>query len=1469
MKPATVFASLFFVMISFAYSIEPLAFSKGFVENKGQGVNQVGAVSKDVKYICDNGASKLLLKNDSFSLELYKSDNKSSEARDSKETLLAFRIDVRFENANANIKTVAEGKQNKRFNYYKAGESVENVCSFKKIVYKNVYDGVDVEFCAPKTPGDNVKYNFIVKPGGDYRDIKMRYEGAKIIRLSKDSLLIKTPLSEIIESTPKAFIKETGKEVPIEYAAHGNKVGFKIKNQIALDAHAKNRQKTLIIDPEIDFGTYFGGSGEDFGLETCVDSSGNIIIVGYTTSTQNIATQGAHQTTLKGDRDAFIAKFDKDGELLWATYFGGNDYENGHSVSVDKDGYIVLTGWTKSKFELATQGAYQYFFGGGEFDSYIARFTPSGNLLWATYYGGPSNDYINDVAIDGYGDIVFVGRTSSKYSLASNDAYQESLNGDNDAFIGKFSPEGLREWGTYFGGKSFDAGIEICADIFNNITIAGFTKSKDVISSDNAHQDTIAGDWDGFLAKFDSKGYRIWATYYGGAKEDDGWGVTFDGDGSIYLIGKTKSEEGISTPGAFKENIADTLEFDSYIAKFNKNGERLWASYYGGDDEEKGGVADIDFLGNLYLAGDSYSETGIATNDGWQTENMGGYDAYIAKFSAAGDRLWASYYGGYNDDHAHCVNAGFNSDFVFTGYSSSSFNVATMGSYQEAIGGQNDAFIVKFNQETGDDTITVDLTGSWCADSYVQIPYEAVGDFDSGNKFTAQLSNAQGFFTQYYNLGSVNATESGTITAHIPKEVKTGDKYRIRVVSSSPEVLGEDNQANLTLYSSPTPEISGVSGEINVCEQSEDYYAANPLEETTANFWEVSGGEILSDSSNDTIRVKWGTPGFGSIELLQRTQNGCSDSISFPVIIHSDILTQPIQGESEVCINETSEYIATIADTITNFWEVNGGEILPDSSNDTIRVKWTREGEGEVKLTQIVPLSGCADSAKMKITVNPLPTPYIIGDTIVESRSSELYRTGAESKYINQWKAKGGEIRGLSEGDLIEISWGEVGSGTITLKQTNKLTGCVDSILQIIEITLTPEKNILGAQTVCSDNVYKYSVKDSSNFELNWGVGNGEIISESESEALVKWGAPSSGTVSLFRRHIEEVFRDTISLVIEILPIPPARILGSNELCEGLTEIYCTVGDENYVNEWIVYNGEIVDSSSNDTIKIQWFPIDESVDSSFVIGSITLRQINKSTGCSNLKTKSVFLSKNPDAKITGDTSVCQYERTTYKAGHTENTTNAWKVVNGVIANYSEDSLVTVYWNSPGEGKLKLIQTTNSGCKDSTELSITIKPSPEKPTITQNGEILFSSAEEGNQWFINGEFIEGADSQYYKPDSSGSYSVQVTGGNGCKSPMSEPYQYITSVEDNPENNLAEVFPNPAKDVLFIKINSTICNYATVYLSNILGERVKKRTIKEVNEKQTIKINADDLPKGVYFITVYCAEQKIYSNNFVKH
>lgn len=779
---------------AFGQNVTPSVQHLSFTENKGQVHDQNGEVRNDILFSGQTESSVFHLKQNGVSYQLYRNhsvstfNGKSNLAENT--SMEIYRVDVSWLNSNDHVRVSAGKQQSEVKNYYNtdAANGITGVASYDDITYTQLYSGIDMKWYSVD---GQLKYDFIIAPGADHQLIKMKIEGATSLRVDESgALIIETPFGVLSEDAPAVF--QNGEKLKAAWKVEGNIAVYEIAG--------RNPKQEMIIDPAVHvWGTYAGSSLVDVVYGVDCDSTGNVIITGFTNSNTGIATSGAHQTNLAGNNDAFVRRYNVNGVLLWSTYYGGSQLDRGQSCVMDRSGNIYVTGQTRSTSGIATAGAHQTTLqGSGTYDAYLVKFNSSGTRQWGTYYGGSSDEYPMRLSSDTSGNVFMCGYTNSSSGIALG-GHQNTLGagGNFDAFLAKFNPSGGLQWGTYYGstGSEFSYG---CATAPNgDVYLAGSANSSGVIATGGAFQTTFGGGAsDGFLVRFDSNGVRIWGTFYGSTGNDQGNSCAVDDLGYVYLIGYTASTSGISSGTVHQSAYGGGLR-DVYVAQFTNSGSRIWASYLGGTDLDESTCAYAADGGGVYVGGFTLSGTSIATVGAPQNSNGGGQDGFVSLFTPNGSLDWSSYYGGASTDHVwSCANS--NSIVYIAGQTSSTNNISTAGSAQASYGGDvADGYLAQFSY-----CATVNATLSATSN---------ISCFGSNNgSATVTATGGSGITYSWAPSGGSSATatglSAGTYTCTITNNCSSSTTVTVNI--TEPAILSSNASAPSILCNGGTTAVS-------------------------------------------------------------------------------------------------------------------------------------------------------------------------------------------------------------------------------------------------------------------------------------------------------------------------------------------------------------------------------------------------------------------------------------------------------------------------------------------------------------------------------------------------------------------------------------------------------------------------------------------------------------------------------------
>jgi hypothetical protein len=325
-------------------------------------------------------------------------------------------------------------------------------------------------------------------------------------------------------------------------------------------------------DGAIEQSSYFGSMGAEMGYGIDLDSSGNVVIGGSTTSASLPMSAAGFQPSNGGANDCFITVLNDSFAPVWTTFYGGSSTEDVHQLSVTPRNKIALIGGSFSMNFPCSPNAFQP---GrlGNCDAYIVVFDQYGNREFATYYGGSSNEDCFGIASDSAGNIYLAGHTSSIDFNTTGTIFQPLYTGVNDAWIARFDSTGIPYFSTYFGGAGDDKTWSMMLRD-GYLYVSGVTGSTDFPVNVSAPQQSIAGANDGFIVKMDTAGNYVASTYFGGAGTDDCYSLTVNSDTMVTCAGVAYSNNLPVTPGAYQP--AYVASGDGFVTRYKLS--EVWSS---------------------------------------------------------------------------------------------------------------------------------------------------------------------------------------------------------------------------------------------------------------------------------------------------------------------------------------------------------------------------------------------------------------------------------------------------------------------------------------------------------------------------------------------------------------------------------------------------------------------------------------------------------------------------------------------------------------------------------------------------------------------------------------------------------------------------------------------------------------------------------------------------------------------------
>ena len=716
------------------------------------------------------------------------------------------------------------------------------------------------------------------------------------------------------------------------------------------------------------------------------------------------------------------------------------------------------------------------------------------------------------------------GKTGSLSGISSPNSHQENISGQSDAYLVKFNSQGIRQWGTYYGGIYAEECKCVILDNEENIFLVGGTRSANNISTENSYQPNLClgNTWemDGFLVKFNNNGVRQWGTYYGGTNGECVESIAIDKLGNIYIAGVTLSADSIATLGSHqtRNNGGESIPIDGFLAKFDYYGRRQWSTYYGGSGDDFVNNVAVDNSNNVYICGHTTSSGNISSNNAHQRYYGNNGDGFLVKFNNNGVRQWGTYYGGSNLDKSYCLIPDINNNVFLTGHTNSNNSISTSDGLQTSKSTIeatcSDAFIVKF------DSNGVRQWGTYYG-----------GDGFVESKQISLFRNTNIFICGYSNGGNGISTEN----SHQPINDYSTDAFLAKFSQDSIQILSV-NIDNVffcegdSLYIFCNTTGSYDSNNIFTAQLSDSSGSFdNPTNIGTLP--STIGGSInaiipVGISSGNAYRIRV----ISSNPVIIGTDNGQN------ITIHN-LPTAIILGDTIMCCsNNIVTYNTTVDSNYVYQWFAFGGSIIGSSINNAVNILWDTTGLGRLKIFITNILTGCKDSLERKVIVNPLPNSTISGDsTKCCVNNIELYTTTSASNINYKWSVVGGTIVNLNNQSQVNILWNSPGFGKIKIIQTNAITGCMDSLERSVIVYSPPATIINGISEVQQNSIVTYTSNLLSGVEYSWYVVNGEAVGNTHSFSFqIKWNNTGSGKVILVHTDNSSQCKNYDTLIVSI-----------------------------------------------------------------------------------------------------------------------------------------------------------------------------------------------------------------------------------------------------------------------------------------------------------------------------------------------
>ena len=433
---------------------------------------------------------------------------------------------------------------------------------------------------------------------------------------------------------------------------------------------------------DFDWAVMAGGEGSDQAYAIATDHFGNSYVTGW-------FSESAHFDdiilTSEGGKDIFLAKYNENGEILWAKRAWGEASNTPAGITIGGEGFPVITGWFAETIHFDET----VLESNGSYDMFVARYNSEGDVIWAKGAGGEGDDYGNRLTSNHQGDIIVAG--SFRYTMLLGEISITS-EGNRDIFISSYASNGDFQWAKKAGGEGEDRAYGIISNNEGTIYFTGVFNGKAFFGDHELMSNSFLST---FIAKMDASGNFLWVEKGNGGANDyaRGFGIGMDGEGNIYgngtFSGKLLFGDGVV------EATGGEYDFDTYIVKYNTNGEQIWLKKAGGYGMDQGQEMFTDADGNSFVTGFFSTE---AEFDDFEIESEGKSDIFVAQYNWAGEVQWVKRAGGNYLDYAYGISQG--NPETHSLYICGNFQEEAAFDENEVSGwGMEDMFVAKLNYE--------------------------------------------------------------------------------------------------------------------------------------------------------------------------------------------------------------------------------------------------------------------------------------------------------------------------------------------------------------------------------------------------------------------------------------------------------------------------------------------------------------------------------------------------------------------------------------------------------------------------------------------------------------------------------------------------------------------------------------------------------------------------------------------------
>jgi PKD repeat protein len=442
-------------------------------------------------------------------------------------------------------------------------------------------------------------------------------------------------------------------------ASDSDTAGVQASNRPPVAAAGPNRSAAVGAAVAFDGSASYDLDGD---ITAWVWDFGNGATAAGTTASHVYQQAGTFTVTLAVTDDAGGLDFDSAtvtvsppaGAAEWTGRLGGTGSDFANAVAVDAAGNVAVAGFFMNS--MVVDGT--SITSAGSTDAYVAKYSPTGQVLWLNAFGAADSDIAESVAFDAAGNVVVVGHFSGTVSFGGPVL---TSRGGTDIFVAKYSPSGAHLWSRRHGDLRNDTALGVAVDTAGNPVLTGYF-SGTVDFGPATCRVPFSTDLDAFLLKLNGSGNPTWVKCFVNTAAEMGYAVATDTAGSVHLTGSFNGR--IDLGGGILDSAG--IQEDVFLGKFSAAGVHQWSRHAGDEENDRGRGLATDASGNVYLVG---SFRGSASFGGPTLQsNAGSTDVFLAKYGSTGSHQWSRRVGGSQDDEGLAVTVDAAGEPTITGF---------------------------------------------------------------------------------------------------------------------------------------------------------------------------------------------------------------------------------------------------------------------------------------------------------------------------------------------------------------------------------------------------------------------------------------------------------------------------------------------------------------------------------------------------------------------------------------------------------------------------------------------------------------------------------------------------------------------------------------------------------------------------------------------------------------------------------